>query len=164
MLFVRQMYRRDARELGTAASWLLTGLRTLAFYGLLVLYLQPQWRTEQEVTRNSRVLVLADTSLSMGLTDVRGRIPRAASAAPGRWPACLQDSGFLRRLRETHDVVVLRFDQELSRIASLGKFPRRGASRREPTPSPLRERAGVRGRSAKNRPVMPRRSQGSHET
>jgi hypothetical protein len=122
MVFVRQMYRRDARELGGAAGWLLTSLRTLAFYGLLILYLQPQWRTEQEVIRNSRVLVMADTSLSMGLSDVpgphsQGSISRARAVAD-----TLQDSSFLRRLRETHDVVVLRFDQELSRITSLGKL------------------------------------------
>ena len=107
MVFVRQMYRRDARDLGHAASWLLTSLRTLAFYGLLVLYLQPQWRTEQELTRNSRVLLMVDTSLSMGLTDSPGphspgnisraravadtfQIPTfsAASAKPTTWLCC----------------------------------------------------------------------------
>jgi hypothetical protein len=123
MLFVRHMYRRDAEELRPAAGWLLTALRTLAFYGLLVLYLQPQWRTEQEVTRNSRVLLLADTSLSMGLTDVAapgapGSISRARQVA-----GVLADSDLLPRLRKTHDVSVLRFDQELRRIVTLTKLP-----------------------------------------
>jgi hypothetical protein len=36
---------------------------------LLILYLQPHWRSEREEVRNSRVLLLADTSLSMGLSD-----------------------------------------------------------------------------------------------
>ena len=69
LLFVRWLYRRDAEELRPAWGWLLTALRTAAFLALLVLYLQPHWRSEREEVRNSRVLLLADTSLSMGLTD-----------------------------------------------------------------------------------------------
>jgi hypothetical protein len=147
MVFVRQMYRRDARELSTAASWLLTALRTLAFYGLLVLYLQPQWRTEQEVTRNSRVLIMADTSLSMGLTDVPGPQSQASISRAREVTAALQNSDFLSRLRQTHDVAVLRFDQELSRIASLAKLSvgQDKGSTGVYLPLPGRERAGVRG-------------------
>ena len=69
LLFVRWLYRRDARELRPLWGWLLTALRTAAFLGLLVVFLQPHWRSEREEVRNSRVLLLADTSLSMGLTD-----------------------------------------------------------------------------------------------
>src|SRR4030042_3893448 len=69
MLFVRAMYRRDAAELPRALGWLLSAMRTAALLGLLILYLQPQWRTEREEARNSRVMLLVDTSLSMGLID-----------------------------------------------------------------------------------------------
>ena len=63
------MYRKDARELPPVLGWLLTALRTAAFIVVLVLYLQPQWRTEQERQVNSRAAILVDTSLSMGLSD-----------------------------------------------------------------------------------------------
>ena len=69
LLFVRAMYRRDAVELKRPWGWILTVLRTAAFLGLLVLYLQPHWRSEREEVRNSRALLLVDTSLSMGLSD-----------------------------------------------------------------------------------------------
>ena len=69
VLFVRYLYRSDAVEMHPVLGWLLTALRIAAFLGLLVLYLQPQWRAEREEVRNSRVLLLADTSLSMGLSD-----------------------------------------------------------------------------------------------
>ena len=89
LVFVYRMYRRDAVELNPALGWLLTALRTAVFLGLLILYLQPRWRTEQEKTINSRVLLLADTSLSMSLTDADSaagggplRFQRGQSPAP----------------------------------------------------------------------------------
>ena len=69
LLFVRWMYRRDSVELQPIWRWILTALRTAAFLGLLLLYLQPHWRTEREDVLDSRVLVLVDTSLSMGTPD-----------------------------------------------------------------------------------------------
>ena len=44
-LFIQAMYRRDAVELPRVMGWLLSALRTAAFLGLLILYLQPQWRS-----------------------------------------------------------------------------------------------------------------------
>ncbi|MBN2473019.1 MAG: VWA domain-containing protein [Pirellulales bacterium] len=113
MFYVRAMYRRDAAELHPMLSWLLTALRTATFLGLLILYLQPQWRAERETICNSRAVLLVDTSLSMGLsdddpsTDGRSRIRRTA--------ASLADTDFLTRLRRTHDVTVLRFNEDLDR-------------------------------------------------
>ena len=63
LLFVRWMYRRDAVELGRPLRWLLSGLRMAVILVLLVLYLQPQWRTEREEVQNSRAVLLVDTSL-----------------------------------------------------------------------------------------------------
>ena len=89
LLFVGYLYRRDAVELKPVWGWLLAALRTAAFFGLLILYLQPHWRTEREEVRNSRVLVLADTSLSMGTDDgavrcnVVGRHKPVAAACQG---------------------------------------------------------------------------------
>jgi hypothetical protein len=120
MLFVRYMYRRDSAELGPGISWLLTALRTATFYGLLVVYLEPQWRVEREVPRNSRVLLLADTSLSMRQTDAGPKETRGVSRAH-QMAEVLEKSNLLPELRKVHDVVVLRFDQEVHRIAALDK-------------------------------------------
>jgi hypothetical protein len=117
--FVRWMYRRDALELGLLWRWLLTGLRTAAVFGLLILYLQPRWRSEHEVVHPSRVVLLVDTSLSMGLADAD-----SSSGSPGisrsrQVAASLVAADFLRRLRATHEVAVLRFDETVGRVASL---------------------------------------------
>ncbi|MGA2061538.1 MAG: hypothetical protein ABSG67_13730, partial [Thermoguttaceae bacterium] len=64
MLFVRYMYRRDAIELPMFLGWILTALRTAAFLGLLIMFLQPHWRLDREILRNSKAVLLVDTSLS----------------------------------------------------------------------------------------------------
>lgn len=129
MLFVRAMYRRDAVELHPLVGWLLTILRTAAFLALLVLYLEPQWRTEREVVRNSRALLLVDTSLSMGLTDADSAsggpaLPTGGSPSSraDQVASALEHSDFVQQLRKTHDVVMLRFDEELSRLGSRDKL------------------------------------------
>ncbi len=126
-LFVWAMYRRDAVELHPVLGWSLTALRTATFLGLLILYLQPQWRTEYEMVHNSRALLLVDTSLSMGMTDAfplegdgnptpKGR-PAAqdAQSRVEQVAAALTDTDLLRQLRKTHDVFVFRFNESLDR-------------------------------------------------
>ncbi len=135
VLFVRWMYRRDAVDWRPALGWFLGGLRTVAFLGLLILYLQPQWRTERELVCNSRVVLLVDTSMSMALTDDKKVRATAVSAVPGSHTAetavarqksqgisrsqqiatTLAQPDFLARLRNTHDVVVLQFSDGLDR-------------------------------------------------
>jgi hypothetical protein len=122
VLFVRAMYRRDAVELGAGLRWLLTGLRLAAFLGLLVLFLQPQWRSQREVTRNSKALVLIDTSSSMGVIDAdpaTGEMQGTSRAA--QVADAIGGSDLLDRLRQVHDVTVLRFDEKLNAIVSLDK-------------------------------------------
>ncbi|MEE9603185.1 MAG: hypothetical protein V3V75_07765 [Thermoguttaceae bacterium] len=122
MLFVRYMYRRDAVDLSPAVGWLLTALRTAVFLGLLILYLQPHWRVEREEVRNSRVAVLADTSLSMGLTDADSTPTSGIASRAERVAAALSETTLIEQLRETHDVVVYRFDENLVRVASFDKL------------------------------------------
>ncbi|MEN6459246.1 MAG: VWA domain-containing protein [Thermoguttaceae bacterium] len=129
LLFVRAMYRRDAAELRRPWGLVLTALRTTAFLGLLLLYLQPHWRIEREEVRNSRAVLLVDTSLSMGLSDTDGdKTSNAAGDAPSRAQqiaAALTDTDFLTSLRKTHDVTVLEFSDDLKReqAVTLGKLP-----------------------------------------
>ena len=63
------IYRRDAAELPWLLRFGLPLLRTAVLVGLLFVYLQPRWRSEREERFDSRVLLMVDTSLSMGLTD-----------------------------------------------------------------------------------------------
>ncbi|MCR4414917.1 MAG: hypothetical protein NUV77_21065 [Thermoguttaceae bacterium] len=124
LLWVVLVYLRDVAELHPLSATLLVALRVTALLGLLVLFLQPQWRTQREVVHRSRAVVLVDSSLSMGLTD-RTSTP---AARPGnraqQAAAALNEHGFLRQLRKTHDVFVFRFDESLTPITSLDKQPR----------------------------------------
>jgi hypothetical protein len=142
LVFVRYMYQRDARELSPPVGWLLTALRTAAFLGLLVLYLDPTWRTEREVTRPSRALVMVDTSLSMGITDVAspggtGTVSRSQQVA-----ADLEKTDLLKELRKTHDVVVFRFDQDLKRVVPLDRIKSPTAAGDDAAPDGEGESAG----------------------
>jgi len=129
-VFVWLMYMRDSVELHPLLGWFLTALRTATFFGLLILYLQPDWRSESEVSRNSRVVLLVDTSLSMGLDDADdstvapGATGGSSTSRIRRVGTALRDTDLLRRLRETHDVVVRRFDETAQRDQiALDKLP-----------------------------------------
>ena len=129
LLFVRYLYRRDAVELHPMLGWLLTALRMATFFGLLILFLQPHWRSQREVVRNSRVLLLVDTSLSMGLTDGESSSSAAPISRAQQVVAALAEGGFLAQLRKVHDVAVFPFDEDLKRdrVVSLGKMQSRSA-------------------------------------
>ena len=123
LLLVRFVYLLDTRALGSFWGWLLTALRSIVFFGLLLLYLQPQWRSEREVVHNSRALVLVDTSSSMSLTDADAEEDHAPGPTRAeRVATALADGDFLPVLRGTHDLVVLGFDQQVNRVATLEKL------------------------------------------
>ena len=93
-------------------------MRVAAFVGLLLFYLDLQKWSEQKEIQNSQVLVLADTSISMGLAN-----SDRASASPADTRIAQVVNEFtagkmLDDLRKTHDVVVWRFDRDL------GAWPR----------------------------------------
>jgi hypothetical protein len=143
--FVVFMYRRDSVELRPAIGVLLAALRIAAFVGLLLVYLDLQKWSEQQEVQNSRALVATDTSISMALPDVENSsaaVSRSASssvaAGPAGKTAAPTDSAgattrigqvvseftsghLLDDLRLKHDVTVWRFDQHLSRVATLPK-------------------------------------------
>ncbi len=120
-VLARWMIRLDSRESWPLVGWLLTALRVGAILCLLVIYLQPEWRSERELVRNSRVLLLVDTSSSMGLTDVESPSSPSGASRLEHVVQTLGETDFLDRLRRTQDVVVLRFDENLKRIVSLSK-------------------------------------------
>jgi heme/copper-type cytochrome/quinol oxidase subunit 4 len=137
------MVRRDSVELRQSVAWLLLALRVLALGGLLVFYLHLEKRTENKVVHNSRVLVLVDTSLSMGLHDSTAS---AVPASPNRVEqavSALSDGRLLARLRERHDVLLARFDADLNRVASFPKLspPPEAGAKAGQTPSTERPTA-----------------------
>ena len=137
LLYVRWMYRRDAFELGRVLSWTLTLLRAAVFIALLVVYLEPRWRVEREIVKNSTVAVLADTSLSMGLVDAP---PSVVGNSPGRAAqvaAALGGERLLPELRKVHDVRVLAFDSTVRELARLEKKSEKDAQRTSSGDSPL---------------------------
>ena len=147
LVFVASLYRRDSVELRPGMGLVLLALRVTALLGVLAYFLELEKRTERTAIHNSRVLVLVDTSLSMGLQDTDRDAPPqaktppaegsgdAAQATPGaktstdttpnrvdQVVAVLDTGGFIRRLREVHDVVLVRFDSEINRLATLAKL------------------------------------------
>jgi len=139
LVFVRYLYRRDAVELHPVLGWLLTGLRTATFFGLLILFLQPHWRSEREVVQNSRVLLLVDTSLSMGLTDAESASSVGTVSRARQVVAALSETDFLARLRKVHDVSVFQFSDDLKRdrVVTLGKATPAEVSCRKRLQSPI---------------------------
>ncbi len=122
LVFARFWYLRDAAELRGWQRLLLTTLRAGCFAGLLWIYLEPQWRTERDVTTNSQAVVLVDTSLSMGLPDESFPSTGATPSRAERAIQALKTGRLINELRRTHDVSVLRFDQELQSVRELPKL------------------------------------------
>jgi len=124
-VFVVFVYRADCVELGPLKATLLVTLRMAAFVGLFIMYLQPGWRTEQEVVHPSRVILLVDTSLSMDLPSAAAQASNnpetALDSRVAEVVAALEGGELLPELRSKHDVLVLKFDAETRRVANLAR-------------------------------------------
>jgi len=120
--YVIYAYRRDTAELHGLVSVLLTCLRLTVFVGLLLIYLEPRWRNETDQIQNSRVLLLVDTSLSMALHDADASPVPAEPSRAQQVTAAFARSEFLQRLRERHDVHVMRFDERTATVARFSKM------------------------------------------
>lgn len=142
LIYVAWMYRRDSVELHPAWGVLLTVLRSAAFLGLLLVYLQPQWRHEHKEVQNSRVILLVDTSLSMGLHDNDATAIPAEPSRSQKVIAALAEGDFVKQLRQKHDVVVMRFDQGTSLVTSLHKLPADGVNASAMSPNANKQPGG----------------------
>jgi hypothetical protein len=135
--YVVWWYRRDAQEQLRPVGWALLALRLAAIAGLVLYFFQLDKRSEQRVTRNSRVAILVDTSLSMTLpgtpsaSGLASNITRAEEAA-----RLVADSPALAELAAQHDVTVYRFDQVArpQQVASLLRTGGLGAGDPEALP------------------------------
>lgn len=119
---VWRIYRKDTQELSIFWQWFLPCLRTCVLVGLWILYLQPQWRAEEEVQQNSQVAIFLDTSLSMSLAaeDSPGTTQTRAEAMT-RW---LSQTPLLEKLHQRHDLLWVTFDKEARRVETLEKKKR----------------------------------------
>ncbi len=104
------MYLRDSVELSAGVTTTLVVLRLLAFVGMLAFFLNPTLRTERKIVKSSRLPVLVDTSLSMGLRDTDATsVPAAASRIE---QVVAEIPTLLATFQKQHDVVVYRFDEQ----------------------------------------------------
>ncbi len=115
-------YKRDSVEQQRPVRWALLLLRLVVFVGLALYFFQLDKRSEMRVTRNSRVALLVDTSLSMSLPGT----PSASGVASAQSRAdeaaqLIGASPVLGELAAQHDVTVYRFDQTArpAQVASL---------------------------------------------
>ena len=122
--YVGWMYRKDSVELPRGLAVLLFTLRALAFFGILFFFLNLEKRAERQLVKNSRAIVLVDTSQSMGLRDSDAS---GVPAGPSRIDHVVQElSGgtLIESLRQKHDVVVQRFDQGENPV-EIASYPRK---------------------------------------
>ena len=150
------IYRRDAGELPWYLRIGLPLLRTLVLIGLLVVYLQPRWRSQREEHLDSRVLMLVDTSLSMARLTRHGRRQDRRSRGCNRWPPALDNTEFLARLRKKHHVTVVPFNSVLENDRRVVLPLEAGAGSRE-------RRAGSREQAEQGAAEQGARGAGSRE-
>jgi hypothetical protein len=134
LAFVAYMYRRDSVELKPIVGVLLAMLRLGAFGGVLLMFSDLERHTETKVIKNSRVVLLVDTSLSMSRTDTNSSMPgqgNATGIAVGtsvgqrridQVTNAFTDGKLLDTLRQTHDVETVRFDSDVRRVVTLPKL------------------------------------------
>lgn len=128
--FVGWMYRRERDAVPRWALFLLVGLRLTAIAGLVIYFLNPLKRSDQQVVTESRVAILVDASQSMAVQDEPGgeqtTVTRSAAAL-----AALDEGGVLAALRSQHDVSLWAFDSAWRRVGQWDR--RRPASATEPS-------------------------------
>ncbi len=125
LTFVIWMYRRDSVEIRSGMAFTLLLLRVFALAGILVTFLNLEKRTERKVVRNSRVVVLIDTSQSMGLSNVETSAATVQQSQSRMQSVIkeLADGTLIPSLREQHDVLAYRFSDSLL-PQSIGSFPK----------------------------------------
>ena len=112
LIFVLWTYLRDSRDLPFGLTVTLITLRLTAFVFILIYVLNPSKRSETRIVKTSRLAVLVDTSLSMGLFD-----QQSAGTANGRrriddvtdWLATTPE---FKHLASDHDITFYRFGDQ----------------------------------------------------
>ena len=117
------LYRRDTKKLNRSIAWALSAMRLIVVAALVIYFLGPEKRTELRLVKDSRIAVLVDTSLSMGLRDDQnsgGSETRIDEVI--RW---VKTQKPVQRLQRQHEVSVYRFD-DVNRPDLIASFPKTG--------------------------------------
>jgi hypothetical protein len=122
--FAVWMYRKDSVELPRGLAVLLCLLRLFALAGILFYFFGLEKRAERKLVKNSRAILLIDTSQSMGLRDPADSGGTATTSRVEQIASELASGDFVERLREKHDVVAYRFDQAQNPV-EIASFPRK---------------------------------------
>lgn len=121
--FAWRVYRRDAIEQNPVVGFTLLTLRLAAIAAALWFFLGLEKRTDVAVTEDSKVIVLVDSSLSMGLSDSDESGVPAGPSRSEQVAEALAAEEFLPRLARLHDVQVSRFDEQYDRVATIRRQP-----------------------------------------
>lgn len=102
------MIRRDSHELPNAIRWTLSLLRLFAIVCVVTYLLNPGQRSESRLITNSRLAILIDNSLSMGLPAYPSKSPKKMTRMESvtQWVA---GDDQLDQLRQQHDLSIYRF-------------------------------------------------------
>jgi len=127
------IYRRDTMKLDRTVAWALGAMRLFVVAALVIYFLGPEKRTESRLIKDSRIAVLVDTSLSMGLRDEleTGRSDTRTEEVV-RWIDSQQP---IQRLRQKHEVSVYRFD-DLGRPEPIASFAKAGMDSQQNSATP----------------------------
>jgi von Willebrand factor type A domain len=134
--FAITMYRREHSSVPRSIWIALTGLRLAILVALIVFFLNIEQRTEKQVVQNSRVAILVDTSLSMGLRDeMTASDTNPTSSRLEQVKSLLVNSALLQNLQELHDLVLFEFNED-RQPTEIAVLPRSKTQDAEVTPSP----------------------------
>ncbi len=122
--YVGWMYRKDSIELPRGLAVLLFVLRLAAFVGILFFFFNLEKRAERRLVKNSRAVLLVDTSQSMGLRDSDSSNVPAAASRIEQVEGEVARGTLIEKLREQHDVVVSRFDEGENPV-EIASYPRK---------------------------------------
>ena len=113
IVFLVWLNRRDTVNQSPAIRGLLLSLRLLAITTIVIWLLNPVRASRTHLLKVSRLAVLVDTSLSMGIADEAGAPGTSAQKDSRldqvvRW---IEQTDLLNELQRSHELVVYRFDE-----------------------------------------------------
>jgi hypothetical protein len=126
------LYRRDTIEMSRPARLSVITLRFIALAGLFVFFLGIQRRTTTEIVHNSQVAVLVDVSQSMGLSNTDQPAESGTGTRVDAVIKAFDNSPLIDDLRQTHDVNIARFDEDVKPVVRMPKSQERRAESGEP--------------------------------
>ncbi|WP_442485562.1 hypothetical protein [Aeoliella sp. SH292] len=138
LAYVWWMYRRESRTISPTKAIVLGLLRTIAIAGLVMFFLDFEKRSSTDLVEPSRVVILADTSLSMNLPDAEPTSSDRATRGE-KLQALIKDSPLIENLNRDHDVDIVAMGDTTRPLAYL---PRKDETATEPAVEPEAEGTG----------------------